>query len=410
LKTRAWTSRTLGLAAVMAVCLAFPSTAKVQKFMGTVWVPVYLLGVFAALLVACRYVLGGFLGWLTEKAAVVLGVLTVVVLMGAFALTYPALTTGRIGAASDRDEALNTATWELLHGRYPYYPRAVVDGVTREGEKGSLISPLPGELLLAVPFVLLGNGAYQNFFWVLVLFFVVRWYLRSGPSATAFLWGLLLLSPICLHEVVTGGDLMSNTIWVLVFALFMIRCVSDARTKWYSRGVAAALFGIGLSSRANFVLIGPLVLSVLIQAAGWKPALKYMTLAALASLAVTLPFYLYDPAGFSPLHTYNKLRWFESTLPHAGVVVPVVGAVLAGALSFQKMAGPDVRFLRNCAIVLAWPVVCVVALSSVSTARLELYRFAWYGQSFMLFGVLACWVPLAGEVGAAARTRMKRAQ
>ena len=61
------------------------------------------------------------------------------------------------GGGSDSDDALNLATRALLHGEYPYRIRTYL---------GSPATYLPGSLLLAVPFVLLGNAAYQDLFWL----------------------------------------------------------------------------------------------------------------------------------------------------------------------------------------------------------------------------------------------------
>jgi hypothetical protein len=132
-----------------------------------------------------------------------------------------------------------------------------------------------------------------------------------------------------------------------------------------------------------------------------------MTVAAFACLAVTLPFYLYDPKGFTPLHVYYKLAQFESAFPCAGVVIPLAGGILAAALAFQRMDERCVVLFRNCAIVLAWPVVWAVGLWSVSLGCLELQRFAWYGIGSLVFGALACWVSLFGTPAAAASGRGK---
>jgi len=196
---------------------------------------------------------------------------------------------------------------------------------------------------------------------------------------------------------------MANSLWVFTLTLFMVRCVPDPRTHLGVKLLSAVLFGIGLSSRVHFLLVGPPVLSALVQTAGWGRALKFMSVAALACLVVTAPFYLYDPQGFTPLHPFTKLDSFEGLLPLARWVVPIVGGGLALALSFQSLDEKRLVLYRSCAIVLASPVVCTVLLSSVREGGLELEKFAWYGESFMFFAALVCWIKLTEEIPPIAR-------
>lgn len=379
----------------LAACLLFPSISKVQRYLGTVAIVPYILVVLLVLWLSHRYIYSWFILRLTQKQAFWLAVGTIIVLVAAFIVVYPLATSGIVAGGSDRDEALNIATTELLAGRYPYYPRTVVPGLPHQlGLDGHLISPLPGSLLLAIPFVLLGNGAYQNFLWIFLFFLTVRWHLKDGRAALLLVWTMLVLSPICLHEVVTGGDLLANSLWILIFALLMVKLVPNPHTNPVAKVALAILLGVGLSSRPNFVLLLPLVFSMLGQRAGWPRATKYMTLTCLVFAAVTLPFYLYDPQGFSPLHTYDKLAQFEGILPFAGTIIPLVGGVIAVALSLQRMDDSGIVLLRNCALVQAFPIVCIVILSSIATQRLNFVDFAWYGLTFLGFGALAAWISI----------------
>jgi len=387
-----------GLLVGLSFVLGFPSAAKVQRFLGTPWLVVFSPGVLLALWVVLRYLTPRVLKRITARGALILAGLTVVFLMVLFALVYPLTHSGVLGPGSDRDEALNAATGELLHGRYPYHVLWKDGGGLpghEAGKKWSPISPLPGALFFAVPFFLLGNACYQTFFWVMVFFITVRKYFKDGRLSLLSLWILLFLCPVCLHEVVTGGDLLANSLWIFVLTVFLVRCVSRREGGVGIRVLSAVLFGLGMSSRPSFLLIGPLVFSMLIQTAGWKSAVRTMTLAAMVSVAVTLPFYLYDPVRFSALGAiYDKLGRFESILPFAGVLVPGLGMLLAVVLSFQRMDKRGVILFRNCAVVLAWPIVWAVALSSISVGGLEFSKLGWYGLIFVPFGMTACLVPL----------------
>ena len=376
----------------LAVCLFFPALSKVQRYLGLAPIPVYVATVFLALLLVARYIRPWFLRRIGERRAFWLATLTILLLVAAFVAVYPLANSGVVGGGSDRDEALNIATTELLHGRYPYYRRTVVAGLPHElGLDGNPISPLPGSLLLAVPFVLLGNGAYQSFFWVFAFFLTARWYLKDGRSALLLLWTTLVLSPIVLHEVVTGGDLLANSLWVLISVLLVVKCVPHPRSPVGVKVVTAILLGVGLSSRANFGLLLPLIFSTLVQNAGWRQAATYIALTCLAFAVVTVQFYMYDPQGFSPLHAYNKLSQFEIILPRAGLLIPLLSGAIALVLACQRLDSDALVLLRNSAIVQAFPVVCTVVLSSLGSGQPNFDDFAWYGVSFMFLGALAAW-------------------
>ena len=361
--------------------------AQVQKYFDTVGVGAYLITAFSALLVGYKYLLPKFVSRVTEKQALWLAGATFLVLLVVFAIAYPIANSGLVAGGSDRDDNLNVATTALLHGRYPYYFR---------GYLGSPTHSLPGSLVLAVPFVLIGNSAYQNFFWLAIFFIAMRLYLKDGRLALLMLWASLLLSPGLLHELVTGGDLISNSLYVLLFMLFMVNAVPRSdRSCWLKAG-SAILLGVGLSSRANFLLLLPLVFSMLVQIAGWKAAAKYVGLTCMTFGAITIPFYLYDPQGFYPLHALGIITQFHSILPFAGRIVPLVGGITALALSFQHMDCGGLALLRNSAMVQAFPVFCVIVLSMVQARGLD-FAYAGYGLNFLFFGALASWANLAGR-------------
>ncbi len=198
----------------LAFFLALPSTGLVEKYLGTPLVPVYVLGVLAVLFIGYRPALIWFLTHVSSTRAVWLLVAITAGLVIAFAVVYPIADSGFFGGGADRDDALNLAASELLHGRYPY---------SEETYLSNPISPLPGAVLLAAPFVLLGNAAYQVFFWLpFFLIVMARWF-GSAVVVLALLLTILLLSPVVLRGIVTGSDLLSNSIYVLLFAFLTVR-------------------------------------------------------------------------------------------------------------------------------------------------------------------------------------------
>jgi uncharacterized membrane protein len=279
---------------------------------------------------------------------------------------------------ADRDEALNISATELLHARYPYYPKT---------QLGNLISPLPGAVMLAIPFVLLGNSAYQNFFWLAILYIVFRAYFTDGRTALLLCWLIVGLCPEVPLEIVAGSDFFTNSIYILVFVLYVVHIVPDPSRAVWHKMLASVLLGFGLASRANYVLLFPVLFSMIVQKAGWRTTIEYLGLTCLTLGALTIPFYLYDPGGFSPLHTANKIGRFGSVLPHAEVIVPLVGAILALGLSLQRIDNVAALF-RNFVIIQAFLVLCGFVLSTIQSGRLNLAFLGW-SLFFTLFGIIA---------------------
>jgi hypothetical protein len=365
-----------------AFSLFIPSTGVLQKYLGTAGVVSYIVVASLTLLLFVRYrfVITKLASTVTERQVVILTAVTFAVILIAFVVGYPIANSGIVGGGSDCDEALNTATTELLQGHYPYYPRTYL---------GNPISPLPGALLLAIPFVLLGNSAYQNLFWLLAYFIAIRFLLKDSGAALLLLWVIFALSPIVLYEFVTGSDYIANSLYVLLFVLWTIGSISRPHHSSWRKTLPAILLGISLSSRANFVLLLPLVFFALVQNAGYKSAIQYTALTCITFVAVTIPFYLYDPQGFSPLHTSGKLGQFESILPFAGIAIPLLTGFLALALSLvQPVSGNLNAVLRNCAIVLGFPVLCGIVLSLIKDGPAG-FGFSSFGVFFLFWGALS---------------------
>lgn len=363
----------------LAASILFPSAWVVQKFLGNIALAIYVLAGLWFFLAGYRMVLVPLLTFGQERFFTFLAIATLVLLIGIFAVVYPLADAGIVGGGTDRDEALNIAVTEVLNGRYPYYQRTYLHGQ---------ITPFPGAFVLAMPFVLLGNSALQNIFWLSWFVLAMKHYFRSGISALLLLWLVCLLSPIVMNGFVTGGDLIANNLYVLLALYYVLRYASEGQYTWKTS--ASALFlGVSLASRGNFFLLLPLVFSFLVQHSGWKRALLTTALVCATSAAVILPFYFYDPAHFSPLQAANKLSFFDFILPHAGMIIPLVGGCVACGLAFQRMDTSLQTFWRNCALVQAVPSVSIAILAGLPSGQIA--QFGWYGMNFLFFGAIACW-------------------
>ena len=324
---------------------------------------------------------------LTERQALALAVLALMALGLVFSIGYPLANSGRFGEGSDRDEALDIATSRLLSGQYPYHARTYLDNP---------ISPMPGALLLAAPFVALGRSAYQNLAWLLMFAVVVRFPKGELDNRYTLLmiFSLFLLAPVVVYELVTGSDLMANALYVLIALILLTR--AEPGDAPVGIGLKAAFFGVALSSRANFLLLMPLVFAALVRRHGWPRALRYSGISLVAFTVVTLPFWLYDPGGFSPLGTVNEIRLFNIVLPHSEIVFPLLAAGTAIWLALRKPAEPS-GLLRDCAAVQLVPVLLGVLLPVVLTGRLFLSYGISFGDSFLFFAFLYFWQKLGAK-------------
>jgi hypothetical protein len=370
--------------------LAFPSLGIIQKYFGKRGLVVYTVVAPTALWIAFRYS-PRVLSRLPQQYSLYLLLLAFVALVVVFAIVYPKANVHIAGRGSDADDGLNLAVNELLNGRYPYYARTYLDNP---------LSPLPGAILLATPFVLLGSSAYQNLFWLGVFCFVLFRTMQSWRGTLILFGAVLIFSPVVMNDVVTGGDYAANTIYVLGFMSLTLSWGAGADSPLWKRLLAVLLLGIGLSSRANFLLLMPQLFSALTLRAGWRTAARYSALALLACATVTIPFWIHDPAGFTPLRNQaHKVAEFQEVLPFASLVVPVLGGCIALALAWSSIRRRKDTWLRDCAIVQAFLVICVVALSVIQTGTLSLIETS-YGVFFLFFGVTALGPKLIGMADA----------
>jgi hypothetical protein len=366
----------------LAFSLIVPSIGAVQKYTGLVGLGGYAVVVLVALLVGYQYVFPWVLGS-SERLAIGMAVAAWMVLLVVFIVVYPIANAGVVGGGTDRDEALNIAVRELLAGRYPYYPRTYLHAP---------ISPLPGAVLLAVPFVLLGNSAYQNLFWIVVIYiFIARWF--QDYRAALLVCGMVLaMSPVFWQEFVTGGDLLANSLFICVLTMLVARIHLDPAASSAKRTFITILFGISLSSRLNYLLLALPVCSLVWQVRGWRRALACFAVICAATALVTLPFYFYDPAGFSPLHTLRKVNQFGAFVPFAGPLIVALSGLAALPLAVRPLCGDYTGLLRACAVPQAIPIVAGLVFYMVS-GHLD-YTFPGYGISFLWFGAVWAWLQL----------------
>lgn len=364
----------------MSLCLLFPSLRFIQKYSGDIGVFVIALGIFLFVYLAVfsvdRIPYSRHLKW------VYLLVFALIVLI--FFVVYPIANSGAYGGiGSDRDDAINIGVSRLINGKYPYYATTYL---------GNPLSPLPGAFLLASPFViLLGNSAYQNLFWLPIFFLLSRSLLRNEPANLVLMVVTLLACPMIMHEVVHGGDLLSNSIYCLV-AVCLFRLAFDTRTSEWIKVLAAIFLGISFASRFNFLFLFPLVF-LSVAKPRLKDAVLFTGIAIFMFLLLTLPFYLYDPVSFSPLYlTQNHISSRISAFIPAWII-PFLTLTISCFMGLRYQVEKLGDLLYCCSVVQMFPLVFVTLLQSLKSNQIDFgsdgFGTTGYGLVFLFFGVLS---------------------
>ncbi len=369
----------------LAAVLAFASLDTVCRYFGWPGAVGYTLFTFAAVFAAIFLLIPTLTERVSERTADIVAAAFFVVLTAAALVSYHLANSGRFGPGSDADDALILAATELIGGRYPYYARTYL---------GNALSPMPGAVLLAIPFVVANLIALQNVFWLGALLLIMRRVVEDSRYALAFLILLVALSPSVWQGLASGGDYVSNSIYVLLAMWWMYVAVSRPKARKWERFASAVFVGIALSSRSNFAFVFPLLFSILVRNAGWGKAIKYSAVAAATVLALTLSFWIYDPPAFSPYFVPKaKVAELESVLPFASILIPVSALLLTGGLALRGSSGRLVIFFRNAAIVQAFILVATAILYALWAGTPSLYvGTTGYGMFVLFFAAAAVWI------------------
>ena len=350
----ALTSRSVCL---LALLLAFPSFGFVQKYAGLAGLAAYLAAVVAAVALIATFG-HRFAPWIGRHFRL-LTIFAVAGMLAGFVVLHPFEDDRGPGKSSDRNEGLELAVARIAEGKNPYYPPRVFPGP---------LSVFPGSIILSSPFAALGNSGYQNIFWLTAFLLATSKWFKDKALALVLLAVPLAISPAAMYEFVSGGDLISNGIFVALLAMLALRAFADPATPAWHRWGACVLLGVCLASRANFILLTPLIGATIWRIAGLRQAIAATAVVCLSSLAVSLPFYLIDPSAFTPLMSRRKLALVNDSLPWAGtamigmtVLMAACGAVM---LLLRRKDEPIPAFFRWCTFVTLTPIVCAILFSS----------------------------------------------
>jgi len=380
--------------AAWAAFMVLPSL-HLYKMFGLVGITTYALCATALFIIGYPVVRSQLWPRLSDRQVKVLTVLTLGALSVGFILVYRFLNLRLESGGGDRDDAMVMACSALMRGTYPYYGTTFLHGG---------ITTMPGAVLLAIPFFLLGNIGYQNIFWIAVILASMPRLFDGTRSQLLLLWVVLLFCPTVLKEMALAGDLIANALYVAVFSGILMKSLYERSSK-LTTIFWCVLLGIGLSSRANFLLCAPLLFSAIYQESGLKAAVKYLGVALAVFALVTLPFYLYDPHGFSPIaYNLGRVRSLSAWIKCL-VLAPTLA--LLGALCLKRVGNGLTTVFGNMALVqgvFLSTMILVQILTKSMGARLSI-NFTGHGQLFMWFGVIWCWATVERGLEAGEATK-----
>lgn len=317
-------SHDLTFAALAATIIWFvPSAGQIDKWHSSSVLLGVCAAVFIAFLIGFRRVRKGEIFKSSHQSTVLFIGLWILV-SASMAFLYPLYSKGLIGPPSDRGDALNVGVHAVLHAVYPYYAHTF---------QSNPLTPMPGALLLALPFYFLGNSSFQNIFWIGCFLWFTRRYFEKQFSALFCFLAFIFLNPGGMQEYSRGGDYLINAIYVCI-AFYCVASSYLRQTPEKTRVLRIVFLAVTLCSRPIYAVMAmPILGALILQRTGKRSAITFYALSAFVAAVLVLPFYLYDPAHFTPFHiAESKLAGMPASM-HFTVILPVV-ALITGSLSF----------------------------------------------------------------------------
>jgi hypothetical protein len=305
--------------AIVFILWLIPSIGLIHKYLGNIGILAALL--FFLLLVLLIKILQR---QLVTSVPIWWFLALSIVAICVFIVLYPIAKSGVLGPGSDRDDALNVALRAFLAGQYPYSVDTYL---------GNPPTPMPGALILALPFYMLGNSALQNLIWIPGFIFWCATVFKDRMIALTYLALFVLASPAAMDDFVTGGDYLTNAIYVAVAMQVMITAEAGEKV-WFRRG-AEIFLAIAISSRPIYVIAIPVLAGVIYRMVGFRRMIDCILFVLAVCLLLNAPFYLYDPSRFPTAHLSKPSDFLP--FPHGGIIL----AILAGMIGYTSF------FIRN---------------------------------------------------------------
>ena len=290
------------------------------------------------------------------------------------------------GLGGTRGEAIDIALARLSEGDYPY---------SVSTSDSQPLTPLPGGLLLAAPASFgLGSAAFMNAYLLPVSVFLVWMVNRPAASILAL---SLIAAPALWTDVLSEGDLVSTTI--LAFAVGLLALRSAERDRHAGRWLWPVLLGVAGATRVTTMAVTVIVAALVVNAGYVRIAIIQFSIAVAVFVGLSLPFYVWNPDEFSPLHV---ARFTKNDFGLALVILAtlVLVAWLARSRSIRQL--PVAARIALGSSLFAFLVTVLPMLASLDTR-------ADTGELLSGYGVLALVAPVV-VLGLSAARRGERSQ
>ncbi len=267
----------------------------------------------------------------------------------AFAILNPYLQRHTLNRGSDREDALRIELTAIKRHQYPYDARTFL---------GNPPTPLPGAMLLATPFFVVGHISWQNFVWLALFFWFCIRFFRYRSTALLFLVVFLLISPSNLNDFVTGGDYLTNFFYLAIALGLFVRSLDGGPSQF----VPAAIFlGLTLSSRSIYAVVLLPLLALMLQRTNWRRTLTLFSTVLATATVITVPIFMPNPVTRilrQISENPGKLRYIPPFL-HPQWTLPLLGCAVMSLAFLIRM---DLRRLFlllgiSTFVILAPPVV-----------------------------------------------------
>lgn len=300
---------------------------------------------------------------------------TLWVLLGSALVIVPLVfyPSGQIGihGGCDRDDALVAGGHSLLRGENPYNQKTYL---------GNALSPLPGALLIAAPFVLSNHIELQNSFWIFVT--IVLLLLRKGKADSRIILaiGSALAAVPILRALCTGDDLLANGLYVFCALIILSAVLKHAQSNRILVIVSFLMCGIACSSRINFIVLVPLILAYSRFFLPRRWLIIYGGILVFSIIFFIAPAFMGQDFSVSPFHIFSKLNSSMDGSLHAAAIACVAGLIVM-IWQIVNLKESLSSLLISCTLIQGIPWIILAVLSQASGG----YGIVWYSQYCMLF-------------------------
>jgi hypothetical protein len=205
--------------------------------------------------------------------------------------------------------------------------------------------------------------------------------------ASLLLLTVFVFSPDTVYSLIQGWDYLTNSIYILIPAIGILYCLKNQLSPRWTL-MCSMLLGVGLSSRANFLMLVPILFFGMIKWSNIRTAIMFMAICLAVFALVTLPFFLYDPAHFTPFHTAGKLD-MGGRFPMLPKIIFLVGVAISFFLGMTLTHVKNIeQVVGRCYLVQLFAVLSGFVIASIQIGRPNL-EYPHFGVLVLLFGVTA---------------------